>query len=144
MNKDQYDRVMAYVRDLQSRSHSWSAELYNCNAFVADIAKEMGLKVPSSTLIYPKIFVSHLRMINTGHPNADETLVSDNMKEMGSPTRDGRAMIKSGVHTIHPDGTPATDVAAAAPSKPTVTPRSALVRCGYPDNKPDAASAPSQ
>ena len=59
MSKDQYDRVMAYVRDLQSRSHTWSAELYNCNAFVADIAKEMGLKVPSSTLIYPKVFINH-------------------------------------------------------------------------------------
>ena len=71
MSKDQYDRDMAYIRDLQSRSHTWSAELYNCNAFVADIAKDMGLKVPASTLIYPKVFITHLRMMNTGHPDAD-------------------------------------------------------------------------
>ncbi len=43
MNKDEYDRIMAYIRELQGRSHMWSAELYNCNAFVADMAKEMGL-----------------------------------------------------------------------------------------------------
>jgi hypothetical protein len=135
MNKDQYDRVMAYVRDLQSRSHSWSAELYNCNAFVADIAKEMGLKVPSSTLIYPKIFVSHLRMINTGHPEAEETLVSDNMKEMNSPTRDGRAMINSGIHTIRADGTPSSN----SPVAPSVTIGSIHV-----SNKGAGASAPSQ
>jgi hypothetical protein len=145
MSKEQYDRTMAYVRDLQSRSHTWSAELYNCNAFVSDIAKEMGMKVPSSSLIYPKIFINHMRMMNTNNPNADETLVSDNVKEMSNPTRDGRAMITSGVHAIHPDGTPATDVAAAAPQKPAVTPKVSLgaVRVSSKTANPDAASAPS-
>jgi hypothetical protein len=116
MNKDQYDRVMGFVRDLQSRSHTWSAELYNCNAFVGDIAKFMGLSVPSSSLIYPKVFINNLRKINTGHPEAAEQLVSDNMKEMSSPTRDGRAMITSGVRTIRPDGTPTTEPATSSPS----------------------------
>jgi hypothetical protein len=145
MSKDQYDRVMAYVRDLQGRSHTWSAELYNCNAFVADIAHEMGLKAPASTLIYPKIFISHLRMMNTSNPNADETLVSDNVREMSNPTRDGRAMIMSGVHTIRPDGTPVTDVAAATPPKPSVTPKVSVgaVRVSSKTTSPDAASVPS-
>jgi hypothetical protein len=123
MNKDQYDRTMAYVRDLQSRSHTWSAELYNCNAFVADIAKNMGLKVPASTLIYPKVFITHMRLMNTGHPGAEDTLVSDNVKEMSNPTRDGRAMINSGVHTIRPDGTPTETAAAAPPPSPTSAPK---------------------
>jgi hypothetical protein len=118
MNKDQYDRIMTYVRGLQARSHTWSAELYNCNAFVADIAKEMGLKVPSSTLIYPKVFVSHLRMMNTGHPQADDTLVSDNVKEMSSPTRDGRAMITNHVYQVGPDGQPMSQVVRANPAAP--------------------------
>ena len=118
MNKDQYDRTLAYIKDLQSRSHTWSAELYNCNAFVADVAKYMGLKVPSSTLIYPKVFVTHMRLMNTGHPGAEDTLVSDNVKEMSNPTRDGRAMINSGVHTIRPDGTPVSETAAATPPPP--------------------------
>lgn len=132
MNKDRYDRVVAYIKDLQAHSHTWSAELYNCNAFVGDIAKFMGLKVPSSSLIYPKVFVNNLRKINTGHPEAADELVSDNVKEMSSPTRDGRAMINSGVHTIHADGAPAT--AAAIPThSPSVT--IGAVR---------AASAPSQ
>lgn len=58
MSKEQYDRIMVHVTELQSSSKMWSAELYNCNAFVADIANFMGLKVPSSTLIYPKVFVT--------------------------------------------------------------------------------------
>lgn len=100
MSKEQYDRVVAYIRHLQATSHTWSAELYNCNAFAGDVAKFMGLKVPGSSLIYPRVYVNNLRKINTGHPEAADELISDNMKEMQSPTRDGRAMINSGVHTI--------------------------------------------
>jgi hypothetical protein len=78
----------------------------------------MGLKVPASTLIYPKVFVNNLRKINTGHPEAAEELTSDNVKEMNNPTRDGRAMINSGVRTIRADGTPST-----APAAPTAAPK---------------------
>ncbi len=114
MNKDQYNRVVAHIRELQSRSHFWSVELYNCNAFVADIANFMGLKVPSSTLIYPKVFVNNMRKINTGHPEAADQLISDNVKEMSNPTRDGRAMIASGL--IHPDARSTTGPVSPAPN----------------------------
>ncbi|MGA8697759.1 MAG: hypothetical protein WB689_28780, partial [Xanthobacteraceae bacterium] len=46
VRKEQYDRTVAYIRQLQTKSTTWSVELYNCNAFVADIAKFMGLRVP--------------------------------------------------------------------------------------------------
>jgi hypothetical protein len=105
MNKAQYDRVVAYIRQLQATHTTWSVELYNCNAFVADIGRFMGLKVPSSSWIYPKVFVSNMRKINTGHPEAANELVSENVKEMSNPTRDGRAMINAGL--IHPGSAPA-------------------------------------
>ena len=114
LNKDQYDRVVAHIRELQSRSHFWSVEMYNCNAFVADIATFMGLKVPSSSWIYPRVFVNNLRKVNTGHPEAAAQLIGDNVKEMSSPTRDGRAMIAAGM--IHPAATPTT-----RPVGPSVT-----------------------
>jgi len=114
LNKDQYDRVVAHIRELQSRSHFWSVELYNCNAYVADIANFMGLKAPSSSWIYPRVFVNGLRKINTGHPEAANQLISDNVKEMSNPTRDGRAMIAAGM--IHPAVTPTTRPASPAPS----------------------------
>ncbi|MBV9560317.1 MAG: hypothetical protein JOY90_07630 [Bradyrhizobium sp.] len=139
MSKEQHDRVMAYVRDLQSRSHTWSAELYNCNAFVADVAKFMGLKVPASTLIYPKVFVNNMRMINTGHPDAAENLIKENVKEMSNPTRDGRAMINSGVRTVRVDGTPSSEPPAQSP---TVTIGS--VRVSNRAATPPAPAAPSQ
>jgi len=104
VSKEQYDRTVAYIRQLQAKSTTWSVEMYNCNAFVADIAKFMGLKAPASTWIYPKVFVTNMRKINTGHPEAADELVSENVKEMNNPTRDGRAMISAGM--IHPDAAP--------------------------------------
>jgi hypothetical protein len=103
MNKEQYDRTVAFIKHLQATSPTWSAELYNCNAFVGDVARFMGLKVPASSLIYPKIYVTHLRKLNTGHPDAADTLISDNVKEMSNPTRDGRSMINTGIHTVRAD-----------------------------------------
>ncbi len=110
MDKEQYDRVVAYIRHLQATSHTWSAELYNCNAFAGDVARFMGLRVPGSSLIYPRVYVNNMRKINTGHPEAADQLISDNVKEMSSPTRDGRAMINTGVHTVRadPENRPAT------------------------------------
>lgn len=115
MSKAEYDRIMVFVRHLQATKKVWSAELYNCNAFVADIAQFMGLRVPKSTLIYPRVFVNNLRQINT-HPELPDHLIDDNVKEMSSPVRDGRAMINSGVHTVRADQRP-----APASSGPTVT-----------------------
>jgi hypothetical protein len=115
VSKEQYDRTVAYIRQLQAKSTTWSVELYNCNAFVADIAKFMGLKAPASTWIYPKVFVTNMRKINTGHPEAADELVSENVKEMNNPTRDGRAMISAGL--IHSDGAPT----AGSASPPHVT-----------------------
>src|SRR5690349_22813146 len=63
VSKEQYDRTVAYIRQLQAKSTTWSEELYNCNALIADIAKFMGLKVPAFSLIYPKVFVTNMRKI---------------------------------------------------------------------------------
>jgi hypothetical protein len=104
VSKEQYDRTVAFIRQLQAKSTTWSVEMYNCNAFVADIARFMGLKVPASSWIYPKVFVTNMRKINTGHPEAADELVSENMKEMNNPTRDGRAMISAGL--LRPEGAP--------------------------------------
>ncbi len=118
-----------FVRDLQSHSHTWSAELYNCNAFVGDVAKFMGMKVPgvfadlSEGLRHPFAFDEY------SHPEAEETLTADNVKEMSSPTRDGRSMINNKVYTIRPDGTPASQVAASSPP-PTAPSSSAKVSIG--------------
>src|SRR6516225_3385616 len=132
VSKEQYDRTVAYIRRLQARSTTWSVELYNCNAFVADIAHFMGLQAPSSTWIYPKVFVTNMRKINTGHPEAANELVSENVKEMSNPTRDGRAMINAGL--IRPDSAP-----AGSASPPHVTIGAVRV-----SNRPASSASHSQ
>lgn len=70
MNKTQYDKVATYIKQLRSGSPVWHATLYNCNAFVADIAKSMGLRTPFSTLLLPADFINSLRDLNEGQPHA--------------------------------------------------------------------------
>jgi hypothetical protein len=132
VNKAQYDRILAFVRQLQAKHKVWSAELYNCNAFVADVAQFMGLRVPKSTLIYPRVFVNNMRQINT-HPGAADNLIEDNVREMSSATRDGRAMINTGIRTVR------ADRSQPPPSGPTVT----IGRVRVTNSSADAAAAAS-
>jgi len=58
--------LVAHMKQMQASSPVWHAVFYNCNAFVADIAKYMGLKTPFSTLLMPKDFITKLRELNKG------------------------------------------------------------------------------
>ena len=43
----------------------WHAVLYNCNAFVGDIARNMGLQAPGS-LEFPADYINGIRRLNGG------------------------------------------------------------------------------
>lgn len=60
----EYNDTVAYIRKLQARSRLWEATVYNCNAFVADIAKHMGYTTPGIWM-RPQQFVTNLREMNT-------------------------------------------------------------------------------
>lgn len=66
MNEAEYTKLVAFIKQLQASSPTWHAVFYNCNAFVADIARFMGLQTPSTTMLYPEIFITQLRELNTG------------------------------------------------------------------------------
>ncbi|MBZ9655972.1 hypothetical protein [Phyllobacterium lublinensis] len=65
LNQSQYNKVVAYIRKLKASSPVWHAVLYNCNAFVGDIAKSMGYKVPNP-LLRPQQYITKLREMNGG------------------------------------------------------------------------------
>jgi hypothetical protein len=75
LSEAEYNKVAAFIRELRARSPVWQAALYNCNAFVADIARFMDYKAPAIWL-RPKKFVTRLREMNGG-PNAIGTTVPD-------------------------------------------------------------------
>lgn len=64
LSADEYKRVMGFVKDLQAKSPVWHAVLYNCNAFVGDIAKFMGMETPASTMLMPAEYINSLRDLN--------------------------------------------------------------------------------
>jgi hypothetical protein len=60
-------KVFAYIRYLQNTSPLWLAGVYNCTAFLADIAAYMGLKTPvAATWMYPEDMVNSLKELNGG------------------------------------------------------------------------------
>lgn len=61
----QYNETVANIRKLKAKSKFWQASIYNCNAFVADIARSMGYKTPGIWL-RPQQFVTKLREMNGG------------------------------------------------------------------------------
>lgn len=65
MDGYRYQRVAAFIHDLQNRVKVWTATNYNCNSFVGDIARFMGLQTPSD-LEYPEDYINGIRRLNGG------------------------------------------------------------------------------
>lgn len=65
LTEAEYREVVADIRKLQASSKTWNATFYNCNAFVASIARSMGYKAPSHWL-RPQQFITRLREMNVG------------------------------------------------------------------------------
>lgn len=68
LSEPEYKKAVANIRKLQASSPVWHAALYNCNAFVGDIARSMGYKTPFHWLV-PQEYITKLRKMNGG-PNA--------------------------------------------------------------------------
>lgn len=66
MNEAEYTKVVAKIREMQRTNILWSATVYNCNAFVGDIARYMGLKADVSTMLMPANYINGLRAANNG------------------------------------------------------------------------------
>jgi hypothetical protein len=64
MDKQRYDDLMTFIRSLQASSPTWHAVFYNCNAFIGDIARHMGLKAPDNTMLFPKEYIEELATRN--------------------------------------------------------------------------------
>ena len=65
LTEAEYRKTVAFIRQLQAKSKVWQASVYNCNAFVAEIARSMGYKAPAIWL-RPQQFITKLREMNGG------------------------------------------------------------------------------
>ena len=65
LNEAEYNRVAAYIKELEASTPVWHAVLYSCISFVADIAKFVGLRTPPAGM-YPEVFINNLEAMNSG------------------------------------------------------------------------------
>lgn len=66
LSEDEFQRLSAAVAAARADPPTWNWTQYNCNTFVADMAREIGLKTPyASTLMAPALFVHQLKALNT-------------------------------------------------------------------------------
>ena len=59
----EYGRLNAVVAHIRAARHSWSVLAYNCNDFVADVARAVGMQTPT-TLSLPYDFIPALQTVN--------------------------------------------------------------------------------
>ncbi len=64
VSEAEYNRIVAYIKELEASTPLWHAVLYSCISFVNDVAKFMGLRTPP-TGMYPEVFINNLRAMNT-------------------------------------------------------------------------------
>ncbi len=64
LTEAEYRGLVAHIRKLQNNSPVWHAVLYNCSAYVNDIAKYMGLKTVNP-LLFPENYIKALKQANT-------------------------------------------------------------------------------
>jgi hypothetical protein len=80
LNDDQYKSLLAALEGAKSNTRYWNAVTNNCNHFVGELAKAVGLRVPSEFTLSTG-FIPELQQINTGSspsfiPDAEDTSAS--------------------------------------------------------------------
>jgi hypothetical protein len=65
LNQADFNRAVAYIRNLQATTKTWHAPTYNCNSFAADIAKHIGLDTPNPNAYLPETFIKRLAEDNS-------------------------------------------------------------------------------
>ncbi|AMN44110.1 hypothetical protein [Rhodoplanes sp. Z2-YC6860] len=90
LSAEEFKKVVAYVKQHQKNSPMWHAVLYNCNAWVGDVAKFMGMDTPSSPLLMPADYIESLKKLNMGRIGIIGTPV-----EVATPAQLRQARLKA-------------------------------------------------
>jgi hypothetical protein len=66
LSEAEYRKALAYIKHLQATKKTWHATTYNCNAFAADIARNIGLDSPNPNMYLPESFIKRMADLNRG------------------------------------------------------------------------------
>jgi hypothetical protein len=64
LNEAEYQKLMAFLKHHAENSPSWHAAIYNCNAFIGDVARFMGLHVPVFHWAMPQDYIDGIHDAN--------------------------------------------------------------------------------
>jgi hypothetical protein len=64
LTASQFAQLKATVRNIRAREHYWQLVLFNCNDFVVEVTRSLGLRTPSPWLP-PHAFIAELRELNS-------------------------------------------------------------------------------
>jgi hypothetical protein len=67
LSEEEFRRVAEHIKYQQAHSPLWHAVMYNCNQWVGNIARFMGLQAPGNSLQYPADYINGMRELNKGH-----------------------------------------------------------------------------
>jgi hypothetical protein len=128
MSADEYRRFLGFVKELKGKSPVWHAVLYNCNSFIGDIARFLGMETPSSTMLMPAEYINGLRDLNISKTGligtpvrvaSAEQLRTEALRAGGRGKKNGTAVARPQT----PDSGAMSESAAAAPTaRPAAAP----------------------
>jgi hypothetical protein len=64
LSEAEYKRAHAYIKRLQATTKEWHAPTNNCNSFIGDIARHMGLLAPPTPILLPEHYVTLIKDLN--------------------------------------------------------------------------------
>jgi hypothetical protein len=64
LTEAEYNKVVPYIKKLQSEHKTWHGAGYNCNSFGMDIAKFVGLDAPNPNMHVPQELIKQLKSAN--------------------------------------------------------------------------------
>lgn len=68
LNEAEYRKASAYIRKMQATSKEWHAPTNNCNNFIGDIARHLGLLAPLTPILLPEHYVTMMKDLNGSKP----------------------------------------------------------------------------
>ena len=131
VTKNEYDRVVAYIKDREAHKPLWNALWKNCVDFGRDVAEFMHLKVPFFIWLEPKDFVIALREDNGVHHTQ-------------LPLKDASNPLRADLHSVHsasrkPPLPPRRPTAKQSAAQPTAAAKQTSAK---PKKRPVAAAKP--
>ena len=136
LTEEEYTAMVAYIDRLNKKTPLWHAVAYNCEAFIGDVAKFIGLKAPPSTLVFPDTYIHTMAELNGGTPKTYPSATAAASKPAAKVTRKPAATTVA----AKPATTPAATSAAA---KPAATPVAAKPAAASSAVKPAAPAKPA-